>query len=83
MRWYSAYCFEVHQLFIELFHVRSSVFLFPDNNLSKISMDYTKLGMCLDNIKIWFGIAKWAHFIIFLNSYLSAIRPSVRFATIS
>ena len=32
-------------------------FLFPDDNLSKHQWIFTKLGMCIDNVKIWFGIA--------------------------
>ena len=38
--------------------VRPSVhFSFPDNNLSKHQWIFTKLGMCIDIVEIWFGIA--------------------------
>ena len=38
--------------------VRPSVrFLFPDDNLSKLQWIFTKLGMCIDIVEIWFGIA--------------------------
>ena len=38
-------------------YVRPSVFLFPDDNLSKRQWIFTKLGMCIDIVEIWFGIA--------------------------
>ena len=39
--------------------VRPSVhFSFPDDNLSKHQWIFTKLGMCIDIVDIWFGIAK-------------------------
>ena len=31
--------------------------LFPDDNLSKHLWIFTKLGMCIDIVEIWFGIA--------------------------
>ena len=43
--------------------VRPSVVLpsvrlsFPDDNLSKHQWIFTKLGMCIDIVEIWFGIA--------------------------
>ena len=38
--------------------VRPSVrFSFPDDNLSKHEWIFTKLGMCIDIMEIWFGIA--------------------------
>ena len=38
--------------------VRVSVrFSFPDDNLSKHQWTFTKLGMCIDIVEIWFGIA--------------------------
>ena len=33
------------------------IFLFPDDNLSKHQWIFTKLGMCIDIVEIWFGIA--------------------------
>ena len=39
-------------------YVRPSVrFSFPDDNLSKQQWIFTKLGMCIDIMEIWFGIA--------------------------
>ena len=32
-------------------------FLFPDDNFSKHQWIFTKLGMCIDIVDIWFGIA--------------------------
>ena len=29
----------------------------PDDNLSKCQWIFTKLGMCIDIVEIWFGIA--------------------------
>ena len=35
----------------------SVCFSFPDDNLSKHQQLFTKLGMCIDIVEIWFGIA--------------------------
>ena len=35
----------------------SICFLFPDDNLSKHRWIFTKFGMCIDIVLIWFGIA--------------------------
>ena len=32
-------------------------FSFPDDTLSKLQWIFTKLGMCIDIVEIWFGIA--------------------------
>ena len=38
--------------------VRPSVRIwFPDDNLSKHQWIFTKLGVCIDIVEIWFGIA--------------------------
>ena len=43
---------------VRLSSVRPSVgFSFPDDNLSKHQWIFTKLGMCIDSVEIWFGIA--------------------------
>ena len=34
-----------------------SVFSFPDNKFNKYRWIFMKLGMCLDVVQIWFGIA--------------------------
>ena len=31
--------------------------LFPEDNLNKHKWIFTKLGMCIDIVEIWFGIA--------------------------
>ena len=38
-------------------YIHLSVFSFPDDNLSKYEWIFTKLGMCIDIVEIWFGIA--------------------------
>ena len=37
--------------------VRPSFFSFPDDNFSKHQWSVTKLGMCIDIVEIWLGIA--------------------------
>ena len=44
-------------------------FLFPDDNLSKYQWIFTKLGMCIDNVELCFGIANGQIF-KYLQSYL-------------
>ena len=34
-----------------------SIFLFPDDNLSKYQSYFTKLDMCIEIVEIWSGIA--------------------------
>ena len=34
----------------------SSIFSFLDDNLSECQWIFTKLGMCIDIVEIWFGI---------------------------
>ena len=34
-----------------------SIFSFTDDNVSKYQWLYTKLGMCIDIVEIWYGIA--------------------------
>ena len=36
---------------------------FPDDNLSKHQWIFTKLGMCIDIVEIWFGIGNGANFV--------------------
>ena len=36
---------------------RQPIFSFPDDNLSKHQWIFTKLGMCIHIVEIWFGIA--------------------------
>ena len=35
----------------------TSIFSVLDNNLSKCQSVFTKLGICIDTVEIWFGIA--------------------------
>ena len=35
------------------------IFSFLDDNLSKFQWIFTKYGVCIDNVEIWFGIANW------------------------
>ena len=41
----------------ESVHLSVRLFLFPDDNLSKHQWIFTKFGMCIDIVEIWFGIA--------------------------
>ena len=45
------------QILIELSARDTPIFLFLDDNLSKHQWILTKLGMCIDIVKCWFGIA--------------------------
>ena len=52
------------------------VFLFPDDNLSKYQWIFTKLGMCTDIVKVWFGIANGQSTSFFDKSYLGPVVQS-------
>ena len=45
------------QFLMELSARDTPIFSFPDYNLSKYQGIFTKLGMCIDIVEIWFGIA--------------------------
>ena len=45
------------QIFTELSALDTPIFSFPDDNLSKHQLIFTKLGMCIGIMDIWFGIA--------------------------
>ena len=45
------------QFLTELSARDTPIFSFPDDNLSKRQWIFTKLGMCIHIVKIWFGIA--------------------------
>ena len=45
------------QFLTELSACHTSDFWFLDNNLSKYQWIFTKLGVCIDIVVIWFGIA--------------------------
>ena len=40
---------------VRLSYVRPSIFSFLDDNLSKCQCIFTKLGLCIDIVEIWFG----------------------------
>ena len=46
-----------HQFLTELSACDMSVFSFLDDNFSKCQWILNKLGMCIDIVEIWFGIA--------------------------
>ena len=46
-----------HQFLTELSAWDTSVFSFQDNNLSQFQWIFTELDVCIDILKIWFGIA--------------------------
>ena len=46
-----------HQIFTELSARDTPKFSFPDNNVSKNKWIFTNLGMFIDFVEIWFGIA--------------------------
>ena len=62
--------------------IRPSVFSFPDDNLSKHQWIFTKLGMCIDIMEIWFGIANGQISSIF-DGVICPRRPYFRFQTIN
>ena len=43
----------------------TSIFSFPDDNFSKYQCIFTKRGICIDNVEIWFGLANVRISIIF------------------
>ena len=45
------------QFLTELSARDTPIFSFLDDNLSKHQWIFTKLGMCIDIVEIWFGIA--------------------------
>ena len=54
----------------ELFARNTSIFYFQDNNLSNSQWIFTKFDMCIDIVKICFGIAHWQISSTFDKSYL-------------
>ena len=55
--------------------IRPSVrFSFPDDNLSKHQWIFTKLGVCIDILEIWFGIANGQILSIFDGVICSRLR---------
>ena len=58
-------------------------FLVPDDNLSKHQWIFTKLGMCIDIMEIWFGTANGQILSNFLWSYLPETCPYFCFQMIT
>ena len=48
-----------HQFLTELSTCDRSVFSFPDDNFNKCQWIFTKLGLCISIVEIWFRIAHW------------------------
>ena len=55
-------------------YVHLSVFSFPDINLSKRQWIFTKLGMCIDIVEIWFGFANGQIFVFFFTELSARYR---------
>ena len=55
----------------------------PDDNLSKHQWIFTKLGMCIDIVEIWFGIANGQISSNFDGSYLPKTHPCFCFRMIT
>ena len=54
-----------HQILMELSARDTSVVSFANNNLSECQWIFTKLGMCIDIVEIWYGIANRLYTSIF------------------
>ena len=48
-------------------------FSFPDDNLCKHQWIFTKLGMCIDYVDIWFGIANGLYALTLRRSVLELL----------
>ena len=62
--------------------IHPSEFPFQDDNLSKSQWTFTKFGVCIDILEIWFGIANGKISLNF-DSYLPATHPCYHFQTIT
>ena len=58
------------RLSVSLLYFRLSVFSVPDNNLSKCQWIFTKLGMCIGIVEVWFRIANGQILSIFDYQFL-------------
>ena len=59
-----------------------SIFSFLGDDFNKIQWIFTKLGVCIDIMEIWFGVVNRQISSIF-DSYLPAIHPYFHFLTIT
>ena len=57
MHWYCGDLIWDCKLAICLYIIHLSVFLFADDNLNNYQWNFTKRGMCIDIVEIWFRIA--------------------------
>ena len=55
--WFGISNGQISSNFTKLSAQDTSIFSFPDDNLNKHQLIFTKLGMYIDNVEIWFGIA--------------------------
>ena len=55
--WYYGFTLVVRESVRVSVRPSSVHFSFPDDNLSKHQWIFTRLGMCIGNVEIWFGIA--------------------------
>ena len=56
-RWTSV-CLSIQpSVHLSVVHPSIHPYSFPDDNLSKHQWIFTKLGMCIDIMEVWFGIA--------------------------
>ena len=56
---------KLRQILTELSLQDKPIFSFPDDNFSKCQWIFTKLGMWIDIVEIWYGIANgqiWSNF---------------------
>ena len=67
------------QIFTELSAQDTPIFSFPGDNLSKHQWIFTKLGICIGIVEVWFGIANGQISSNFDGSYLPETRPYFRF----
>ena len=66
-------------IYLSVYHSLSVRISFLDENLSKCEWIFTKLGICIDIVKIWFGIVNGQIYVSFGQSYMPATCPSFRF----
>ena len=88
-------CIDIVEIWLEIVNGQiSSIFdrvicsgqvhiLFPDDNLSRYQLFFTKLGMCIDIVEICFGIASRQISSTFDKSYLPVTHLYFRFRTIT
>ena len=53
--------------------IRPFVFSFPDDNLSECQWIFTELGMCIDIVEIWVGLANGQ-----ISSIFDSYQPATR-----